>query len=104
MGTILNISKDARKNIKETEQVMDDSIVAMRIEDEVKKPAIVFFDLVMKSRDAANSTIRQIKDVMGQLEKDSDKIPFYQEKLEKMEGYLKNTEWVLNSGSEEEEE
>ena len=95
MGTILNTAKGTRKNIGNAEKSIDDSIVICEMKDGIKRPVMVLTDKIFDARDDAREAIVQIKDVRGQLEKDSDKIPFYEGKEKIFEQFLSNTKWVL---------
>lgn len=81
--------------MRNAEKSSDDSIAIYEMKDGIKRPVMVLTDKIFGARDEAKEVIAQIKDVLGQLEKDSDKIPFYEEKMEKLEQFLSNTEWVL---------
>lgn len=95
MGTILNTAKDTRKNIRNAEKSIDDSIAIYEMKDGIKRPVMVLTDKIFDARDDAREAIVQIKDVRSQLEKDSDKIPFYEKKEKNFEQFLSDTEWVF---------
>ena len=96
MGTILNTAKDARSKIRKTNTEIQNSVIATGVETNRKKPIIVLEDKTKSARESAKEALVQINDVIGQLEKDSDRRSFYEQQKMVLSNFINDTQWVVD--------